>query len=567
MPEPIILFIIIVALIAITVFILKRYNYNKIDSLNESKVNLFEDSIDEDYLKASRLNMSGEYQAQYQDLVKEWDDVQTDHFPLIENYLYDAEKSTDKWKFIQASHKMEEAEDEIEFIESEMDRLSNRIENFMIYETENSKRVQLLKKQYEAVRKKLLTHSFSFEPAIAALEEKLSIIENQFHDFFETSQRGNHVKGEMILEELEKKIKDIKEDINIIPQLLERIDDFLRLDLEDIETGYKELKDMRLSFEDDTILEDVENLHESLDTAKDEIEKLELEEANHRIDQIDDHINDLFGEIEEEYQAYQNVKKDIGRLRSAFNYLNEKNHKIKIETDRLSQSYFLTDEVLSFGGQNEEDVKKLKAHYEKVVSNLNNSEVIYSKADQSINDVFDKAKSLYELQNDFLESLTSLPDEEQEIKDSVNQYVSDMRVMKREMEKLNLPGVKKQYQDLYDYTTSEIKGIATQLNRLRLDIRLVRELDNEIQQLVAELKSITNQHIHDVSMIDELLPFLNQNLEEDPELREAIKTSEYYFGIEHDYEKSYETLKDIVEEIAPGHIEEVEEKLNVDYIK
>lgn len=549
------------------IYFIKRYYYNKIDGLNKLKVALFEDSIDENYLKASRLNMSGEYEKQYKNLLKKWENIQTDNFLLIENYLYDAEKAVDKWNFIQASNKIEEADKEINFIKEEMGGLSKQLENFMNYELKNSKDVQFMKERYEEIRKKLLTHSFSFGPAIDTLEENLSGIENRFNDFYRISQEGDHVKSEQILKQLENQIKNMEEYIVLVPQLLERINESLQLDLKDLESGYQELKDLQLSFEEDTILEDLKELGNTLDTAKEEIGRLELEKADKRIDSVEVSIDKLFEEIENEYTAYQNVRKDIQILRSAFNYLNEKNHKIKIETDRLSQSYFLSDEVLSFGGRNEEDVNKLKTHYEKVISSLNNSEVIYSKADRLINNIFNNARDLYDVQNDFLKSLTSLPDEEQEIQESVNQYVSDMRVMKREMEKLNLPGIKEQYSDLYNYATAEIKGIATQLNRLRLDIELVRELDKETGQLIEELKEIINQHIHDVSMIDELLPFLNQNLEDYPELKEIIEASEYYFGIEYDYSESYVILRDKVEEIAPGYIKKVEADLNIHYIE
>src|SRR5690625_8025272 len=80
------------------------------------------------------------------------------------------------------------AEQAIDEINADITELKEALTGLIEREQANLEKIDLIKKRYHEVRKSLLAYSFSFGPASESFERKLSVMENDFKEYFEYTE-------------------------------------------------------------------------------------------------------------------------------------------------------------------------------------------------------------------------------------------------------------------------------------------------------------------------------------------------------------------------------------------
>ena len=109
--ELVIIAIVIVLVLLVVGYIMRKKYYKEIDRLETAKLELMHRPVAEEMAKVKRLNMTGQTEELFENWRKTWDNIVTIQLPDIDEMLFDAEEYTDKYRFKQAKNTHERIRD------------------------------------------------------------------------------------------------------------------------------------------------------------------------------------------------------------------------------------------------------------------------------------------------------------------------------------------------------------------------------------------------------------------------------------------------------------------------
>lgn len=346
-----------------------------------------------------------------------------------------------------------------------------------------------------------------------------------------------------------------------IPGYLNKIDELYPKELAQLKRGYKSLLDKRIAFANDRILQDIALTESKIENIYNHIETLKLKEAQKEMKAVESEIDDLYSLMENEYQAQVKVKNQFSKLKDIFDNLYDRNRQIKIETDRMSQIYHMSDETLSYGAKMEQEISNNEMNYERIRSEVAQSDIIYSQLSSTMDKLFDKTQKMYDQQNTFLDNLYGLSDEEEQVKQDLDLFAHRMSEIKQISDRSNLPGLPSDFYDYYNYTTNRIKELAHELERVRLDMQEVRYLYNIVKEDLPGLEKQMNDMLYHAEATELIIQSLNKYRHEIPNMNEVFDMLSHYYYTENNYERAFSLAAETLSNIDSSELDYIQQKL------
>ena len=156
------------------------------DEFNQLKqIGLIGDSLD-------KINAA---ETKFNKIIKE-------ELPQLNSILMSVENSSNSFNILKTRDSSDEAQNLLEKIATELDDVEETLNKTFKLAKEHRAAVSDLENRYKSLRKILLTKNGDFGPALDALEERLSSIEETFDDFSNLTKQGDHANAEKILVDL-----------------------------------------------------------------------------------------------------------------------------------------------------------------------------------------------------------------------------------------------------------------------------------------------------------------------------------------------------------------------------
>lgn len=171
--EYIIIPIILLLILAIVGFMMRRKHVAIIAKLENEKLQIQHNPINEEISKVKSLNMNGETEEMFERWRNTWDEVIDVHMTKIDSLLFDAEDQINRLRFKKATLIEREIEDYIEKCDQDKNNILEELNELIGSEEKNRIEIEQLKEYYRSARKTLLAHQHSFGVALPALEKKL----------------------------------------------------------------------------------------------------------------------------------------------------------------------------------------------------------------------------------------------------------------------------------------------------------------------------------------------------------------------------------------------------------
>lgn len=563
MQTAIIIIVLVLILIVVLAYYMRERHFRSIDTLNQLKIDVYNNEIDHLLAQADEVKFAGASKQEFENVKKQWVRVQEENFPILANAIFEAEKATETMNFMEARQQEKEAEAHISETNKEIFGISKKINAFLEAAENNQQEIAQMHDQYEKLRNKLLVKSFNYGSTVGKIDNIMRDIENEFNVFQAQATSGDHVKAYESLDRIKAMIKKTTTLMRQIPKDLKKVVALYPEELEQIRSGYYQLKSKNIAFPKDTILTDADRIQKQLQEIYDYIGDLDLAEAHIQMKQVRDKINGLFDKMEKEYQAYTKVHRAFDRLTEVFEVLYERNYQIKIETDRMSQIYYMSDSTLSYGSRVEQDIASKEVNFQKLRNDVTSNTIIYSQVDSIVEGLFDDTQSIYNRQEDFLSRLYGLGDQEIAIKDQVDDYVQRMTTLRQRLDRSNLPGANDNFYDLYMYTTGRIKDLADELDKVRVNMDEVEFLYDIVSQDVPKLEKTTNDMIWQGQATEQIIQSLNKYLIDFPDLVDKLDMIQHYYYTEHNYESAFNLAAESLNKIDPAELDAIQQRFNV----
>ena len=528
-----------------------------IEELGVKKQKLMTVPIADILFTLKNLNLTGQTKRTYETWQATWQTITRFRFPEIEAALVSAEQYTQRLNFVKGSQISNQASQLIEETKAEVDKIYTALQKLLDSEKKNREELEVLQERYASMRKDLLAHSFSFGEALESLEKRLSYLELDFTKFNTLTNEGDHLEAKEVLGRIEAEMQDFEQIVEEVPKYLKEIEEEYEDQVADLKEGYQKMVEEHYQFPKISIPAEIQKIEEIIAVAREHIKATELEEARQQLDKVAREIDQLYAVMETEIEAKAFVKRNRAQVERKLNQVLQSNRYVNIEVDRVSQNFVLSNNefnrVQDFAKQLEKEQEAV-AYYSKA---LQNQQVPYSIVKEHYEIVLNTLKEIDENQLSLVNTLTDLSQQEKSIRDGLDVFELDLRNMKRTIEKYHLPGLPKEYLELFFATTSRIEQLSQLMNRVKLDMTEITGLNQTIEDDVEKLDIMTEEIVDHAQLTEYMIQHANRYRLDHPEIDTAIQQALEQFNHFYRYEESLAIIEKALNQVDPGSVQRV----------
>ena len=528
-----------------------------IEELGVKKQKLMTVPIADILFTLKNLNLTGQTKRTYETWQATWQTITRFRFPEIEAALVSAEQYTQRLNFVKGAQISNQASQLIEETKAEVDKIYTALQKLLDSEKKNREELEVLQERYASMRKDLLAHSFSFGEALESLEKRLSYLELDFTKFNTLTNEGDHLEAKEVLGRIEAEMQDFEQIVEEVPKYLKEIEEDYEDQVADLKEGYQKMVEEHYQFPKISIPNEIQKIEEIIAVAREHIKATELEEARQQLDKVAREIDQLYLVMETEYEAKAFVKRNRAQVERKLNQVLQSNRYVNIEVDRVSQNFVLANNefnrVQDFAKQLEKEQEAV-AYYSKA---LQNQQVPYSIVKEHYEIVLNTLKEIDENQLALVNTLNDLSQQEKSIRDGLDVFELDLRNMKRTIEKYHLPGLPKEYLELFFATSSRIEQLSQLMNRVKLDMTEITGLNQTIEDDVEKLDIMTEEIVDNAQLTEYMIQQANRYRLEHPEIDTAIQQALEQFNHFYRYAESLEIIEKALNQVDPGSAQRV----------
>ena len=528
-----------------------------IEELGVKKQKLMTVPIADILFTLKNLNLTGQTKRTYETWQATWQTITRFRFPEIEAALVSAEQYTQRLNFVKGSQISNQASQLIEETKAEVDKIYTALQKLLDSEKKNREELEVLQERYASMRKDLLAHSFSFGEALESLEKRLSYLELDFTKFNTLTNEGDHLEAKEVLGRIEAEMQDFEQIVEEVPKYLKEIEEEYEDQVADLKEGYQKMVDEHYQFPKISIPTEIQKIEEIIAVAREHIKATELEDARQQLDKVAREIDQLYAVMETEIEAKAFVKRNRAQVERKLNQVLQSNRYVNIEVDRVSQNFVLSNNefnrVQDFAKQLEKEQEAV-AYYSKA---LQNQQVPYSIVKEHYEIVLNTLKEIDENQLSLVNTLTDLSQQEKSIRDGLDVFELDLRNMKRTIEKYHLPGLPKEYLELFFATSSRIEQLSQLMNRVKLDMTEITGLNQTIEDDVEKLDIMTEEIVDHAQLTEYMIQHANRYRLDHPEIDTAIQQALEQFNHFYRYEESLAIIEKALNQVEPGSAQRV----------
>ncbi|MFC4653255.1 septation ring formation regulator EzrA [Lactococcus nasutitermitis] len=557
----IILVIVIVVILAIFyafAMIMRKRTEDRILDLEERKEALFDLPVQEEIDRIKQMHLVGQSQTVFREQNQKWIDLSSNSFADLENHIFEAEQLNDSFHFFRARESVSDSEGQIEVMEQEVEDIRKGMEALTEQEKSNSNKIQESLDLYEALHNDITDNADTFGSVISEIEKQLDNIETEFSQFVTLNSTGDPIEAAEVLETAEEHTIALRAITEHIPEYINTLDKDLPKQIEGLEEAYEKFKveDYTLP-ESVNVDEKIENIKTTVATAKEFLEQFELEKVENELVNIQDKIDDLYNVFEREYGARRNVEKRAVVLKDYIDHTRANNKNLLLEIDHVTQSYVLSGNEKGYVRGYQEHLDILDTEVDELLQDIEEKQIPYSTLSRKVNAIVDTLEDIEKNQLKISNILTSLKDEEKAAQEIADKFDSELRTIKRYVEKCNLPGLPKDYLDLFFMTSDRIQNLFKELGRIRLNIDSINHIVDVSTEDMHVLKDTTDQLVDHAVLSEQLMQYANRYKATDERVALGISRALQYFERNQNYDASFEEISKTLELVEPGAVERI----------
>lgn len=540
-----ILFIIVILFVVVlgVVYYFKTQRNKEINELDDRKAILMDTSVPDHLFTLKNMDLSGQTKRQYESLNASWQTVTNFQMAEIDATLVGADQYTEQMNLVKAKSAIDEAREILEEVEAQVANLETGVEALLEVPEANRERHEAYLERYNEARKSINNHSFDYGPAIEILEKNLQYLELNFTRYNELTSEGDYLEAEGMLDTIEADLSSLEDILVKIPKMYDTIKNDYEDSLEDLRTGYQRMVDSSYNFEGMDILEEIEQIQERLNEAKQQIKQADLADAQTEMDKADREIDSLYDFMEAEIAAKEFVNSHINQLKQKFEDVQEHLRYASIEVDRIEQSYILHENEVEQVANLSQQLHKELERFQAIAHELDAKEAVYTKVSDQLRKIDKRLDEIDKEQQVIIDRLSKLTSREKEAKVNLDLFELELRNLKRDIEKHHLPGLTEGYYAKFYQVTDQIEHLSQQLNRVRVDMLEIEQLERHLEENLAKLETMTETIVDSATLTEYMIQHSNRFRFEYPEMDEAIREAEYLFYDEYQYEESLNVIE------------------------
>lgn len=542
--------IIIALVIYLGVYLFKRHKAKQIE-VYQAKVNeITENSLEKELAEISKLNLSGDSLTEFEKVDKDYREIVNRKLPEISELLNDLRELNQHYQFGRTNHELKDVDEKLSGTAAQFEKIKEELKNIRKVTEEHQKAVEELSEKYKDLRKTLLAKSFSFGPSSDKLEEQLGELEQQFNDYTKLMESGDYVKSAKPLSDLQDATAEMEEKVEKIPSIFKNLKSVFPDQLKELNSAVDQLLKEKYVFHED-LKKKLADIQKMVDKNFENLKKVDLKNATKLDEKLTTEIDKVYDEIDQEYRARKVVEKNYNYYQDFVEHAERQEHELLIDLDRLSQNYELTHNEFEDAHDLQVQIQAIRKDFDNFTKQRSEG-VIYSDELKRQKDNIDKLTKIEKKQKEINDGVSNLWKEEKEAQKAVQGFDLEIHRMRRDVEKLNLPGLSREYTDYFFKVSDEIETLDDALGQIQINMDEITKALINTQSDLDVLGDKTKEIIDCATLSEEFLQYANRYRTRYPEVEEAYKKASQLFNKEYNYVDALDTISNAVEEVEPG---------------
>ena len=549
--------VIILLVIAVFAFIIRRKHNSEIERLEHEKHQIQNKPILEEMTKVKQLNMNGQTEEMFERWRNTWTEVMDVLMPKIDVLLFDAEESIDKFIFPKASKIEKEIQTLISSCDEKMSGILKELEELIGSEEKNRIEMEQLKEQHRAARKTLLAHQYSFGETVPALEAELESFIPDFEEFDELTETGNYLSAREIVITLQDKGKKFFPKLHDIPTVLTEIQNKIPATIHELRNGQKEMEESSYYLQHLEMTNKLTEIEAELIDLKAAVVDLEVEKTIVRVDEMKDELETFYDLLEKEVLAKKYVDKHKDHTASRLREVTTVTRAVSEEAAYVQQSYRLPEKEAEIPQSCLKELEELAKKFDLLSARVEEERSAYSSLQEELNEIAEELDRLYEEQDRFANRLKNLRIDENKAREKLDELKHILHDTDRMLQKANIPGIPEDMDVRLEEAEEHIYVAMQSLQEVPLNMTLVDNYLEKAEACMEEVHKRAKEMLENVLLTEKIIQYGNRYRTSHPNIHARLLEAEEAFR-QLRYAKALEDAATAVEEVEPGALKKIE---------
>ncbi|KDE96488.1 septation ring formation regulator EzrA [Staphylococcus sp. TE8] len=557
----IILAILVIILIAIGVmFYMRSKKRNSIEKAEERKNEIEKLPFDDNLKKLQNLNLKGETKTKYDAMKKDNTESTNKYLAPVEEKIHNAEEYLDKFKFSAAQTEIDDAHELMDQYENNYNQQVSQVDEVLALHKDNEALYDKCKVDHREMKRDVLANRHQFGEAAQPLEKEIEKFEPKLNEYETLKSEGNYVQAHNHIAALHEEMNSLKAYMEEIPDLIRETQKELPGQFQDLKYGCRDLKVEGYDLDHVKVDGNLQSLKTELSFVEPMISRLELDQANDKLESINDNLDEMYDLIEHEVKAKNEVEETKDVITDDLFKAKDMNYTLQTEIEYVRENYYINESDAQSVRQFENEIQNLIAVYDDILKEMSKSAVRYSEVQDNLQYLEDHVSVINEKQDKLQNHLIKLREDEAEAEDNLLRVQSKKEEVYRRLLASNLTSVPERFIIMKNEIDNEVREVNNQFSERPIH---VKQLKDKVAKIVIQMNTFedeANDVLVNAVYAEKLIQYGNRYRKDHNNVDKSLNEAERLFK-NNRYKRSIEISEQALESVEPGITKHIEEQV------
>ncbi|MDV0140975.1 septation ring formation regulator EzrA [Staphylococcus aureus] len=557
----IILAIIVIILIAVGVLFYLRSNKRQIiEKAIERKNEIETLPFDQNLAHLSKLNLKGETKTKYDAMKKDNVESTNKYLAPVEEKIHNAEALLDKFSFNASQSEIDDANELMDSYEQSYQQQLEDVNEIIALYKDNDELYDKCKVDYREMKRDVLANRHQFGEAASLLETEIEKFEPRLEQYEVLKADGNYVQAHNHIAALNEQMKQLRSYMEEIPELIRETQKELPGQFQDLKYGCRDLKVEGYDLDHVKVDSTLQSLKTELSFVEPLISRLELEEANDKLANINDKLDDMYDLIEHEVKAKNDVEETKDIITDNLFKAKDMNYTLQTEIEYVRENYYINESDAQSVRQFENEIQSLISVYDDILKEMSKSAVRYSEVQDNLQYLEDHVTVINDKQEKLQNHLIQLREDEAEAEDNLLRVQSKKEEVYRRLLASNLTSVPERFIIMKNEIDHEVRDVNEQFSERPIH---VKQLKDKVSKIVIQMNTFedeANDVLVNAVYAEKLIQYGNRYRKDYSNVDKSLNEAERLFK-NNRYKRAIEIAEQALESVEPGVTKHIEEEV------
>ncbi|HEG7418973.1 TPA: septation ring formation regulator EzrA [Staphylococcus aureus] len=557
----IILAIIVIILIAVGVLFYLRSNKRQIiEKAIERKNEIETLPFDQNLAQLSKLNLKGETKTKYDAMKKDNVESTNKYLAPVEEKIHNAEALLDKFSFNASQSEIDDANELMDSYEQSYQQQLEDVNEIIALYKDNDELYDKCKVDYREMKRDVLANRHQFGEAASLLETEIEKFEPRLEQYEVLKADGNYVQAHNHIAALNEQMKQLRSYMEEIPELIRETQKELPGQFQDLKYGCRDLKVEGYDLDHVKVDSTLQSLKTELSFVEPLISRLELEEANDKLANINDKLDDMYDLIEHEVKAKNDVEETKDIITDNLFKAKDMNYTLQTEIEYVRENYYINESDAQSVRQFENEIQSLISVYDDILKEMSKSTVRYSEVQDNLQYLEDHVTVINDKQEKLQNHLIQLREDEAEAEDNLLRVQSKKEEVYRRLLASNLTSVPERFIIMKNEIDHEVRDVNEQFSERPIH---VKQLKDKVSKIVIQMNTFedeANDVLVNAVYAEKLIQYGNRYRKDYSNVDKSLNEAERLFK-NNRYKRAIEIAEQALESVEPGVTKHIEEEV------